>query len=314
MIAAGARHSYFGNNDCEPFACGLKTIDDELFIREKILLSFEKAERETNPKKRQKYLNFIVVGGGPTGVEMAGSIADIAYKELTKDFRNFNTEQARIYLIEASSKILPMFSDALSEKAQEYLRRFGVMVRTSESVTNITKGQVTTTTDVIDSANIIWAAGNQAAPLLETLDIDLDKQGRVIVDTDCSVPNHPNIFVIGDAAHFVDSNDQALPGIAPVAIQQGRYVAGIIKREIPKENRPKFHYFDKGIMATIGKSRAIMAVGSFELAGLISWLAWCFIHLMYLVGYRNKIIVLIEWIVAYIFNKKGPRLIVRGLK
>lgn len=306
VIATGAKHSYFGKSEWEPFAGGLKTISDALSIREKILIAFEKAEREMDPKKRQKHLNFVVVGGGPTGVEMAGSIADIAYNNLIKDFRNFSSKEARIYLIEASDQILPMFVEQLSTKARHYLAKFGVIVRTNERVLDITNQSVTTKNDVIEADTIIWAAGNEASPLLKTLTEELDRQGRVLVNNDCSIKSHPNIFVIGDAAHF-SINGNALPGIAPVAIQQGKYVAKIIRKN--KKMRPDFVYFDKGIMATIGKSKAIAQTGPFKLTGLIAWLAWSLIHLMYLIGYRTKVLVLIEWVISYIFNKKGPRII-----
>jgi NADH dehydrogenase len=308
VIATGARHSYFGNDSWESHAGGLKTVQDALKIRENILVSFEKAERESDPVKRQKHLNFVVVGGGPTGVEMAGSIADIAYKNLVKDFRNFSTNDARIYLIEASNKILPMFEENLSVKARGYLADFGVIVRTNERVTNITSNSVETDKDNIDTENIIWAAGNEASKLLTSLKVPLDKQGRVIVNEDCSIPNSSNIFVLGDAAHFYQ-NGTVLPGIAPVAIQQGRYLAKNIKKD--QHKRKPFNYFDKGIMATIGKSKAIVQTGPFRLSGMIAWLVWSLIHLMYLIGYRTKILVLIEWVISYIFNKKGPRLIYR---
>ncbi len=306
IVAVGAKHSYFGNSEWEPYAGGLKTIQDALDIREKILLAFEKAERESDPKKRQKHLNFVVVGGGPTGVEMAGSIADIAYTNLIKDFRNFSSKEARIYLLEASNQILPMFEESLSIKARQYLADFGVIVKTNERVTNITKNHVETINDTIEADTVIWAAGNEAGSLLESLSTRLDKQGRVIVNKDCSIEDHPNIFVIGDAAHF-EHKGQPLPGIAPVAIQQGRYIAKLIKKE--KKVRPDFHYFDKGIMATIGKSKAIAQTGPFRLTGFIAWLAWSLVHLLYLIGYRTKILVLIEWMISYIFNRKGPRLI-----
>ncbi len=306
IIATGAKHSYFGKNDWEPHTSGLKTIGDALSIREKILIAFEKAERETDPEKRQKHLNFVVVGGGPTGVEMAGSIVDIAYKNLIKDFRNFSSKESKIYLLEASDRILPMFDDELSAKARHYLAQFGVIVRTNERVTNITNGCVSTENDTINTDTIIWAAGNEASPLLKALDTDCDRQGRVIVRNDCSIPDNSNIFVIGDAAHF-KQNEITLPGIAPVAIQQGKYVAKTIKKAA--EKRAPFVYFDKGMMATIGKSKAIAQTGPFKLTGLMAWLAWSLVHLLYLIGYRTKVLVLIEWFVSYIFNKNGPRLI-----
>lgn len=314
VVAVGATHSYFGHHEWAKHSTGLKVITDALNIRENILMAFEKAERETSKEHRQEHLNFVVVGGGPTGVEMAGSIADIAYRNMIKDFRNFNTNQARIYLIEAGKKILPMYSEALSQKAHNYLIDFGVIVRTNEMVTNIEKGVVSTNKDVIKTTNIIWAAGNEASPLLKSLHTDLDRQGRAIVNNDCSIKEDPSIFVIGDAAHCIDDKKQALPGIAPVAIQQGKYVAKIIKKNIPPSKRKPFKYFDKGMMATIGKSKAIAQTGSIELSGWVAWLAWSFIHLIYLIGYRTRILVTIEWVFAYVFNKKGSRIIYRHIK
>ena len=308
IIASGARHSYFGNDNWEGHAGGLKTVQDALKIRQNILISFEKAEREIDPVKRQKHLNFVIVGGGPTGVEMAGSIADIAYKNLVKDFRNFSTNDARIYLIEASNQILPMFDEELSIKARGYLADFGVIVRTNERVNNISSNTVETDNDVIETENVIWAAGNEAGKLLASLKVPQDKQSRVIVNDDCSIPNHSNVFVIGDAAHF-SHKGTPLPGIAPVAIQQGKYLAKNIRK--PQHKRKPFCYFDKGIMATIGKSKAIVQTGPFRLSGMVAWLVWSLIHLMYLIGYRTKLLVLIEWVISYIFNKKGPRLIYR---
>ena len=308
IIASGARHSYFGNDNWESHAGGLKTVQDALKIRQNILISFEKAEREIDPVKRQKHLNFVIVGGGPTGVEMAGSIADIAYKNLVKDFRNFSTNDARIYLIEASNQILPMFDEELSIKARVYLADFGVIVRTNERVINISSNTVETDNDVIETENVIWAAGNEAGKLLASLKVPQDKQSRVIVNDDCSIPNHSNVFVIGDAAHF-SHKGTPLPGIAPVAIQQGKYLAKNIRK--PQHKRKPFCYFDKGIMATIGKSKAIVQTGPFRLSGMVAWLVWSLIHLMYLIGYRTKLLVLIEWVISYIFNKKGPRLIYR---
>lgn len=309
IIATGAKHSYFGKNEWEPHTNGLKTIEDALNIREKILIAFEKAEREKDIEKRQRHLNFVIVGGGPTGVEMAGSIADIAYKNLIKDFRNFSSTESKIYLIEASNQILPMFSEELSNKARQYLAGFGVIVRTNERVTNIHKNIVETTNDTIETDTIIWAAGNEASPLLSSLDTELDRQGRVVVNKYCAIDNSNAIFVIGDAAHF-KQDEKVLPGIAPVAIQQGKYIAKLIKKN--KANPKPFFYFDKGMMATIGKSKAIAETGPFKLTGLIAWLAWSLVHLLYLVGYRTKVLVLIEWSISYIFNRNGPRLIYRN--
>ena len=240
IIATGSRHSYFGKNEWEPYAQGLKTVNDALQIRQRILMAFEKAEREDDIQKRQRHLNFVIVGGGPTGVEMAGSIADIAYHNLVKDFRQFSTKDARIYLIEACDRVLPMFSQKLSEDARRYLSDFGVIVRTHERVTAITDGVVETENDRIESDNIIWAAGNEASPLLQCLDVPLDRQGRVQVESHCNIPGSSSVFVIGDAAHF-SVNGNPLPGIAPVAIQQGKYLGRYLKN--PHKKKPAFCVF-----------------------------------------------------------------------
>ena len=313
IISAGSSSSFFGKNEWSKFAKGLKVINDALDIREKILKAFEKAENEKDERIRKKYLNFVIVGGGPTGVELAGSIAEIAYKNMTKEFRNFSSTDANIYLLEAGDRILPSFSESLAKKSYKYLNDLGVKVMTKERVVNIEEMKVTTNKQVIDADNIIWAAGNEASSLIKYLDTETDNEGRALVNPDCSIKEDNEVYVIGDAANFITASGESLPGIAPVAIQQGRYVAHNIKKNIEKENRKPFKYSDKGTMATIGRFKAIGVVGNFELAGFTAWLFWSLIHLVYLIGYRSKILVAIEWIFAYFFNKRGTRLIYREI-
>ena len=313
IVSAGSSYSFFGKNEWSKFAKGLKVINDALDIREKILKAFEKAENEKDERIRKKYLNFVIVGGGPTGVELAGSIAEIAYKNMTKEFRNFSSKDANIYLLEAGDRILPSYSENLAKKSYKYLIDLGVKVMTKERVENIEEMKVTTNKQVIDAYNIIWAAGNEASPLIKHLDTETDNEGRALVNRDCSIKEDNEVYVIGDAANFITASGKSLPGIAPVAIQQGRYVAHNIKKNIEKENRKPFKYSDKGTMATIGRFKAIGVVGNFELAGFTAWLFWSLIHLVYLIGYRSKILVAIEWIFAYFFNKRGTRLIYRDI-
>ena len=313
IVSAGSSYSFFGKNEWSKFAKGLKVINDALDIREKILKAFEKAENEKDERIRKKYLNFVIVGGGPTGVELAGSIAEIAYKNMTKEFRNFSSKDANIYLLEAGDRILPSYSENLAKKSYKYLIDLGVKVMTKERVENIEEMKVTTNKQVIDADNIIWAAGNEASPLIKHLDTETDNEGRALVNRDCSIKEDNEVYVIGDAANFITASRESLPGIAPVAIQQGRYVAHNIKKNIEKENRKPFKYSDKGTMATIGRFKAIGVVGNFELAGFTAWLFWSLIHLVYLIGYRSKILVAIEWIFAYFFNKRGTRLIYRDI-
>ena len=313
IVSAGSSYSFFGKNEWSKFAKGLKVINDALDIREKILKAFEKAENEKDERIRKKYLNFVIVGGGPTGVELAGSIAEIAYKNMTKEFRNFSSKDANIYLLEAGDRILPSYSESLAKKSYKFLNDLGVKVMTKERVENIEEMKVTTNKQVIDADNIIWAAGNEASPLIKHLDTETDNEGRALVNQDCSIKEDNEVYVIGDAANFITASGESLPGIAPVAIQQGRYVAHNIKKNIEKENRKPFKYSDKGTMATIGRFKAIGVVGNFELAGFTAWLFWSLIHLVYLIGYRSKILVAIEWIFAYFFNKRGTRLIYRDI-
>ena len=311
IVSTGSKHSYFGNEDWSKYSNGLKGINDALQIRERLLRAFEKAENEKNIEKRAKYLNFVVVGGGPTGVEMAGSIAEIAFNNMKEEFRNFKSSDANVYLIEATEKILPMYSDRLSEKAKKYLEDFGVEVRTNEKVVKIENDLVKTDKEEIHTDNVVWAAGNEASPIIKKLNTKTDNEGRAIVDPDCSLKDDGNVFVIGDAANYKDKKNNTLPGIAPVAIQQGKYLAKIIKSKTIKKDRKPFRYNDKGMMATVGRYKAIGKIGNIEVSGFLAWLFWSAIHILYLIGYRSKILVVIEWIFSYLFNKKGTRLIYR---
>lgn len=313
VIATGANHAYFGNDIWETYAPGLKTIADALKIRERVLISFEKAERVEHVEEGSKYLNFVLIGGGPTGVEMAGAIAEIAYKTMFKNFRKINPAQAKIYLIEAMPFILPMYSQKMSLRAKHDLEKMGVKVLTNTKVLNVNENGVQIEGEFIESKNIVWCAGNQASPLLKTLALSLDRQGRAIVESDLSIPDHPEVFVIGDAASVLGKDGRPLPATASPAIQEGHYIAHILKHEIPKDKRKPFSYFDKGSMATIGKCKAVARVGKMEFAGFFAWLAWCFIHIAYLIGFRNRAGVLLEWLFRYFTYQRGARLIYGSL-
>ncbi len=312
IIATGARHSYFGNDKWEPYAPGLKTISDALKIREQILISFEKAERLDSLLEASKYLNFVIIGGGPTGVEMAGAIAEIAHRTLFKNFRRIKPETSKIYLIEALPRILQTHPEDLSERAKRDLEDLGVKVLTGKKVTHIDENGVQIEELFLPCKNIIWAAGNQASGLLKTLDVPLDRQGRVIVEDDLSIPNHPEVFVIGDAA-CVLKNGQPIPATAPGAIQEGKYVAQIIKKGIVKNQRAAFCYRDKGSMATIGKAKAVVLLKSLHFTGFFAWLIWAFIHIVYLIGFRSRIGVMLEWGSTLLTGQRGVRIINRSI-
>ncbi|MBT5855484.1 NAD(P)/FAD-dependent oxidoreductase [bacterium] len=309
IVGVGARHSYFGRKEWEKHAPGIKTIPDALQIRETILTSFEKAERCDSISQAQKFLNFVIIGGGPTGVEVAGAIAEIAHKTMLQNFRRIDTTKTKVYLVEGSPSILPVYPQKLSNKAQQYLEGLGVQVLTGKMVSDITEEGVGIGDRFIESENVIWAAGNQASPLLKTLKVELDRQGRCKVEADLSVPGYPEVFVIGDASHCKGKTDQPVPSLAPAAVQMGRYVARIIKKETPLEKRRPFYYVDKGTMATIGKAKAIGMFGHIRFSGYPAWLAWCFVHIMYLIGFRNRFLVVLEWTFSYMSNHRGSRLI-----
>jgi len=309
IVAIGSRHSYFGQDEWEEFAPGLKTMSDALTLREKMLLSFEKAERSNDPEEIQKHLTFVIVGGGPTGVELAGAIAEIARHTMMKDFRKIDPAKTKIILVEASNKILGIYDEPLNRKGKILLEELGVQIKLNSKVTEINSLGVELDNEFIETQNVIWAAGNTISPILQSLNTRLDKAGRVIVEKDCCVKEHPEIFVIGDAALCYDKNGKQLPGVCPVAIQQGNFVAKIIAERIPQDKRSPFKYFDKGNLATIGRARAVMQIGNIKASGLIAWLAWVFIHILYLIGFRNRYKVLAEWIWLYITNRNGIRLI-----
>jgi NADH dehydrogenase len=311
IVATGSRHSYFGKDEWERFAPGLKTLNDALKIREKILLSLEAAEKEINPVKRQKYLNFVIIGGGPTGVELAGAISEIVNKNVIPDFRNITASMTKVYLIEALPKILSSYPNKLSSYAIGELKKLKVEVLLNQKVSEINEHGVKVGERFIESSNILWAAGNQSSPLIKSLDTEIDRTGRAVVKDDLSIKEDDNIFVIGDAAAVKNKNGEYLPAIAPVAMQQGRYVARIIANNIIGNSRKVFKYNDKGTMATIGKAKAVGVVKSIKLSGLIAWLAWSFIHIAYLIGFRNRLRVMVEWIWYYITNRPGIRLIIK---
>lgn len=308
IVAAGSRHSYFGNDSWEIFAPGLKTLEDALNIREKMLLAFEKAERKFDKEDVSKYMTFVIVGGGPTGVEMAGAIAEISKKTMMRDFRKINTQKTRILLVEGTNRILNTYDSSLSNRAKDDLEKLGVEVHLNSMVSKIEKNKIYFGDNVIESCNIIWAAGNNASSMLASLDTNIDRAGRVIVNEYCSIEGYPNIFVIGDAANF-QVNGTSLPGIAPVAVQQGKYVAELIKKGNDQHNKKTFKYIDKGTMATIGKAKAIAQIKKLKLKGFFAWFAWGFVHILFLINFRNKYKVMAEWIWYYFSNKNGIRII-----
>lgn len=309
IVAVGARHSYFGNPQWEPFAPGLKSLNDAITIRENILLAFERAERSSDPQEIAKELRFVIVGGGPTGVEMAGSVAEIAHKTLFHNFRRITPDHSEILVIEGSPRLLHTYPEELSEIARQDLENMGVKVRTQTHVTNITKDGVYIKDEFISTSNVIWAAGNQASPLLKTLEVPLDRAGRVQVEADLSIPGNPEIFVIGDAALSLNGEGNPLPGIAPVAIQQGKYVAKVIENG----NRSPFRYHDKGLMATIGTSKAVAFIWKRCFSGFFAWLAWGFIHIFYLISFPNRILVMTQWMLLYISGNRHVRLIKKSI-
>ena len=311
LISVGSSYSYFGNDNWSSHSHGLKNLNDALDIRDNILKAFEKAENEKNLELKLSYLNFVIVGGGPTGVELAGSIAELAYKNIKNEYRNFNTSDINVYLVEGGPDILPDYSRDLSDKASKYLQKLGVTLRLNEKVMDIEDKKVTTEKETYRTNNIIWAAGNKANPLIDKLKTEVDNLGRVIVNDDFSIIENNSIYVIGDASNYKNFDGKPLPGIAPVAIQQGKYLAKKITSNKSSESVKKFKYKDKGMMATIGGFKAIGVIGKLKISGLLAWLFWSLIHLVYLIGYKSKLIVLIEWIFAYFLNKRGTRLIYR---
>lgn len=308
IVATGSSHAYFGHDEWEPLAPGLKTLEDAVEIRRRVLLAFELAERQA-AEGGDASLTFVVVGGGPTGVELAGTLAEITHHVLSNEFRHIEPRKAKILLLEGGPLILPAYSEDLSRSAAEQLRKLGVEVRTSTMVTGVEPGAVMLGQTRVPVTVILWAAGVAASPLGKKLGAPLDRAGRVMVSPDLSLPGHPEVFVIGDLASLKDENGKGLPGVAPVAMQEGRATAHNIMRELDGEPRRNFHYVDKGSLATIGRAAAVAQFGRLHISGFIAWLSWLFIHIFFLIGFRNRILVFIQWFWSYATYERGARLI-----
>jgi NADH dehydrogenase len=317
VLATGSRHHYFGNADWEELAPGLKTVEDATEIRTRILRAFECAEREKDPGIRQEWLTFVIVGGGPTGLELAGALGEIANDTLKRDFYDIDPAHSRIFLLEAADRVLNHMPAELSRAAEQSLIRLGVRPRTHARVTHITPDSVTIAVgdhvEIIRTRTVLWAAGVQASPLGKLLGVrtgvETDRAGRVVVQPDLSVPGHPEILVIGDMASYRHQDGTPLPGVAPVAMQQGRYVAQLVRARLEGRTLPPFRYRDKGTLATIGRAEAVADFGRLRFSGFTAWVLWLFVHLMYLVEFQNRVLVLIEWAYNYLTRNRGARLI-----
>ena len=317
IVATGVSHHYFGNDQWQDFAPGLKTVEDALEIRRRIFHAFEAAEKESDPAKQRAWLTFVVIGGGPTGVELAGAIAEIANRSIKNDFRNIDTTQAQVLLLEGMDRILPPYPPELSVKAEESLHKLGVNVQTGSMVTDISDHVVTVRqgeeVTTIPAQTILWAAGVKASGMSKVLSeatgVELDRAGRVIVEPDLSIANHPNIFVIGDLANYAHQNGKPLPGVAPVAMQEGKYVAKLIQKRLQEETLPAFRYIDKGSLAVIGQNEAVANLGFVKLSGFLAWFVWIFAHIYYLIEFDNKLVVMVQWAWNYITHGRGARLI-----
>jgi NADH dehydrogenase len=317
ILATGATHYYFGNDQWEPFAPGLKTIEDATAIRSRLLAAFEQAEREPDAAKRRAWLNFVIAGAGPTGVELAGALGEIANDTLRHDFRHINPAEAQILLVEGAARVLPSFPPDLSAKAEKQLLGLGVRSKTNTRVTNIQEGSVSLLCggreERIATHTVLWAAGVRASELGKVLadraGARLDGAGRVLVETDLTVPGHAEIHVIGDLASFSYQTGKPLPGIAPVAMQQGRYVANVIRNKLAGKSNGPFRYFDKGTLATIGRNKAVAEFGKLHVSGFAAWFLWVFVHLMYLVEFENRLLVFVQWVYDYFTRNRGARLI-----
>jgi NADH dehydrogenase len=309
VVAAGAGHSYFGRDEWEAHAPGLKTLEDALEIRRRVLVAFEEAEREERPEARREWLTFVVIGGGPTGVEMAGAFAEIARHTLPRDFRRADPRTARVILVEAGPRVLSSYPEELSEKAQRQLETLGVQVWLGSPVTGIDASGVDLAGDRIAARTVVWAAGVEGSPLVRSLGAPLDRAGRVRVLPDLSVPGHPEVFVVGDLVSL-EQDGRPVPGVAPAALQMGAHAAGNVLRSLRGEPLAPFRYRDKGSLATIGRRRAVAVLGSARLSGLVAWLAWLAVHVFFLIGFRNRFVVLFTWAWAYATYDRSARLIV----
>ena len=309
VVAAGASHAYFGHDDWEPIAPGLKTVEDALYISRQVLLAFELAERQAAITGHHEPLSFVVVGAGPTGVELAGTLAEITRQSLSNEFRNIDPKRTRIVLVEAGPTVLATFPEDLRESARHQLEHLGVEVRLNSTVTDMRPGEIQVGDRVFPATLILWAAGVSASPLGHALDGPTDRNGRVLVEADLSLPGHREVFVIGDLASLQSSEGVQLPGVAPVAMQQGRWVARQIEADMAGKPRKPFHYVDKGSLATIGRAAAVADFGKVHISGFLAWLAWLFIHIFFLIGFRNRILVMIQWAWSYFTYDRSARLI-----
>ncbi|MBC5795600.1 MAG: NAD(P)/FAD-dependent oxidoreductase [Sphaerospermopsis sp.] len=317
IVATGAKHSYFGKDNWEEFAPGLKTVEDAIEMRRRIFMAFEAAEKESDPAKRRALLTFVIVGGGPTGVELAGAIAELATQTLKEDFRNIDTSETKVLLLEGLDRVLPPFAPELSQEAQASLEALGVDVQTKTLVTNIENDIVTIKqgdeVKTIASKTVLWAAGVKASAmgkvLMDKTGAECDRAGRVIVEPDLSIKGHSNIFVVGDLANFAHQNGKPLPGVAPVAMQEGEYVAKLVQKRLKGEILPQFNYVDRGSLAMIGQHAAVVDLGFIKLKGFLAWFFWLFIHIYFLIEFDNKLVVMIQWVWNYFTRNRGARLI-----
>lgn len=315
LIALGARTHYFGNDHWARHAPGLKSLDDATRIRREVLLAFERAESTEDAALRRKLTTIVVIGGGPTGLELAGALSELARNVLRREYRHVDLSSTRVILIEAAPRLLGTMSEASSESAKRQLEGMGVEVRLGAMVEDITEGQVHLEDEVIEAETILWGAGVSAVPLTRDLGVETDKAGRILVEPDCSITGHPGAFAVGDLANLTDANGVQVPGVSPAAMQMAAFVAGIVQSEIEQdgkastEGRPAFRYRDKGSMATIGRSRAVAEIGKVRFSGYPAWLAWLFVHLIFLIGFRNKLFVLLQWFYSYVNYKRGARII-----
>ena len=309
LLATGATHAYFGHDEWAHDAPGLKTVDDATEMRRRFLLAFESAEREADPEARRRLLTFVIVGAGPTGVELAGAMAEIARQVMPQDFRAIDTKATRILLLEGVDRVLPTYPPELSAKAQKQLEKLGVEVRTGAMVTDIADEYVMIGDERIDAENVFWAAGVSASKLGASLGVETDRAGRVLVEPDCSVPGHPEVFVAGDLASLEREDGSRVPGVAQGAIQMGKHSARQIMRDMRGEPRTPFHYVDKGDLATIGRAAAVARLGGLKLSGFVAWVIWVVVHIMYLIGFRNRVLVMMQWGWAYLTYHRGIRLI-----
>ncbi len=313
ILATGATHSYFGHDAWSLHAPGLKSLKDALLIRQRVLMAFEVAEREPDPVKRRAWMTFVIVGAGPTGVELAGTLAEVTRQTLARDFRHINTASARVILIEASATVLGAYPPDLSDAARSQLEKLGVAVWTGVEVTGIDGQGVTIGQERIDARTVLWAAGVAASPLAKSLGVPLDRAGRVMVEPDLTIPGRDDVYVIGDLARL-EQDGALVPGVAPAAMQEGRHAAVNIIRSLGGQERVVFRYVDKGMLATIGRGAAVARIGRFKTSGLIAWLLWLFVHILFLIGFRNRLVVMIQWAWSYITFDRGARLITEPLK